>query len=107
MILIKKFKFFPQSILFQNCFDMRFDGGLGKKISLFRLQKCHFKIRKNLQFSKGLTHDFWNFCIFLGGNPYTPHFGQKLENSSNLFFIRKGLDMMFDGVLGKKDVFLD
>ena len=47
------------------------------------------------------------FSLFLGVNPYTPHFGQKLENSSNLFFIRKGLDMMFDGVLGKKDVFLD
>ena len=58
----QKFKFFPQSILFQNCFDMRFDGGLGKKLSLFRLQKCHFKIRENLKFSKGLTHDFCQKC---------------------------------------------
>ena len=62
MILVKTFKFFPQSILFQNCFDVRFDCGLGKKISLFRVQKCHFKIRENLQFSEGLTHDFCQKC---------------------------------------------
>ena len=50
---------------------MMFDGTLGKKRSLSRLQNCYYEIVEI-------------FAFFLGGNPYTPHFGQRLENSSEL-----------------------
>ena len=54
---------------------------------------------------KLLLWDGRNFCIFLGGNPYTPHFAHKLKNSSELVArLKRPWYVMFDGVVDKKEV---
>ena len=68
----QKVKILPNLFLFQKGLNMMFDGILGKKKrSLSRLRNCYFELVEI-------------FAFYLGGNPYTPHFGQKLENSSEL-----------------------
>ena len=70
---------------------MRFDRGLDKKRSLFRLQKYQFKVREKFPFCNGLSHDF----------------GQKPENPSEFVLFQKGLGLTFYNVLVKKEVCLD
>ena len=101
MNVVKNLKFLMNLSLFQKGLDMIVGWWYsGQKISLSRLQNCYYEIVEI-------------FAFFLEGgegggfNPYTPHFGQKLKILPNLLPIRKSLDMMFDDVVDKKEVFLD
>ena len=71
---VKKFKFLP-NLISQKGSDMRFDRGLDKKRSLFRVQKYQFNVREKFAFCNWLSHDF----------------GQKPEILRNLFSFKKAL----------------
>ena len=79
MNVVKNLKFPMNLSLFQKGLDMIVGWWYsGQKISLSRLQNCYYEIVEI-------------FAVFFleggrggGFNPYTPHFGQKIENSSEL-----------------------
>ena len=75
MNVVKNLKFLLNLSLCQKALIwLLVDGILDKKEVFSRLQNCYYEIVEI-------------FAFFLGGggvNPYTPHFGQKLENSSEL-----------------------
>ena len=68
----------------------------GQKISLSRLQNCYYEIVEI--FGGGGGEDLTHIPLILV---------KKLKILPNLLPIRKGLDMMFDDVVDKKEVFLD
>ena len=107
MILVKNLKTLQNLFLFQKNLGLIFDNVLVKKGSFSRLQKCYYKKVEILAFS-------WRLTVTISQSKYLHFFkGQpmilikNLKIILNLFLFQKGLAMKFDGVLDKKEVFLD
>ena len=62
--------------------------------------------KKSLWTTKVSLWDGWKMCIFAWGK-IPKILVKNLKILSNLFLFQKGLDIMVDGILDKKEVFLD
>ena len=101
MNVVKNLKFLMNLSLFQKGLDMIVGWWYsGQKISLSRLQNYYYEIV-----------EIFAFFFLEGGGEDLTHIPvilvKKLKILPNLLPIRKGLDMMFDDVVDKKEVFLD